>query len=253
VGCYCEGYEVLTAEGVVGKIVIFLVERGVRRLGALSGDRRRKACRSLTKLYFCVQYLDEVTEEFIKTFSDFAASGDAIAVMNALSNHGRQIEFATNNFIDLGTELQGGLEILDPALASCCHALFVGKYDFLSFMSNAIVVDRSTAPPSYLIKVPEGRLELVDMSGMYESAEKAMQAGEKFYWPVSAFDDFEGDFFDMTIGRDNRDVATKLMEMITCQNKILKDARERLRNLIAQRFSVEEVLFQSDSHPHRKV
>ena len=241
----------LIAESIVGKVVSFIVDKTLGKLVALPFDKRRKACRSLTKLYYCVQCLDDVTENFLQTIDSFQVSGNADAVVNDLNNHAHEVELATNMFIDLGYELHGGLELIDPALAQCCHALYVGKFDFLSFMSNAIHWDRSTTRPKIVVKRPLGKMESVDMETMYDLTSKALQAGEKYYWPSTAFDDFTKDFEEISIGFEDEEAAAQLREMIVRQNTALKEAKERLRNLIKESFLIEEVLFQSDSHPYR--
>jgi hypothetical protein len=241
----------LTAEGVIGKVVSFIVDKTMGKLMALPFDKRRKACRSLTKLYYCIQCLDDVTEDFLRTLDDFQQRGDASAVVNALNNHSYDVELATNMFIDLGHELGGGLEIIDPALAHCCHALYIGKFDFLTFMSNSIHWDRSTSPSKIVVKVPLGKMERVDMESMYEEAPAAFRRGDKHYWPSSAFNEFTTDFEDLSISFESEEAATWLRTMVVRQNAILKEAKKRLRQLIKDNFSIDEVLFQSDSHPYR--
>lgn len=241
----------ITAENVVAKIVTFVVEKTIGKLASLPFDKRKKACRALTKLYYCVQSLDDVTGSFLQTFDGFRRSGNAEALVHALNNHTRDVELATNMFIDLSQELDPGLELIDPALARCCHALYMGKFDFLSFMSNSIHWERSGPKPRIVLKRPRGRMELADMENMYKLSKEAIAAGEKHYWPVSAFDEFSQDFEDISVGFEDEAVATELYEMIVQQNRLLKSAKEALRTLIKDSFSIEEVLFQSDSHPYR--
>ena len=241
----------ITAEGIVAKIVSFIVEKTVGKLTSLTFDKRKKACRALTKLYYCVQSLDDVTESFLQTFDDFCESGNGDAFVNALNNHSRDIELATNMFIDLSQELDPGLELIDPALARCCQTIYMGKFDFLSFMSNSIRWDRSATKPKIILKRPRGRMELADMENMYKLSKEAMQAGITHYWPSSALDDFRQDFVDISIGFEDDAAATELHAMILQQNKLLKTAKEHLRTLIKNSFSIEEILFQSDSHPYR--
>lgn len=241
----------ITAEGIVAKIVSFIIEKTVGKITSLTFDKRKKACRVLTKLYYCVQSLDDVTESFLKTFDDFRQSGNADAFVNALNNHSRDIELATNMFIDLSQELDSGLELIDPALARCCHTIYMGKFDFLSFMSNSIRWDRSGKKPKIVLKRPKGLMELADMESMYKLSKEALEAGVKHYWPASTFDDFRQDFDDISIGFEDEATASELHKMILQQNKLLKLAKEHLRTLIKNSFSIEEILFQSDSHPYR--
>lgn len=241
----------LTAESLVGKIVIFIVEKTVGKLVALPFDKKRKACRALTKLYYCIQCLDDVTASFLRSLDSFRESGNAFAVMNSLNNHSYEIELATNMFVDLGHELNGGLELIDPVLAQCCHALYISKGDFLTFMSNSIHWDRSVSPAKIIVKIPQGGMESVNMESMYQQTVDAFRAGKKNYWPCSTFDDFREDFQDISIGWESEEAAAQLREMVLLQNETLKKAKEGLRTLIMNNFSIEEVLFQTDSHPYR--
>jgi hypothetical protein len=241
----------LTAASIVAKVVSFIAEKVMARLAALPFDRRRRACRSLTKLYYCVQSLDDVTERFLQTVNRFRESGNAVAVCNALSTHRRDVELATNMFVDLGDELYAGLEIIDPTLAQCCNSLYISKVDFLSFLSNSIRWERSGSTAQIVVKRPLGRMDAVDMDDLYGQVQSALAAGEKYYWPSSALDDFADDFREVSITFETEDAALQLENMIHSQNVRLKAAKEKLRNLLKDNFSIEEILFQNDSHPYR--
>jgi len=88
---------VITAESVVAKVVTFIVQKTVGKLVSLPFDKRRKACRSLTKLYYCVQSLDDVTEALVGTFEGFRSWGKADALVNALLRHLKQRPDHTNS------------------------------------------------------------------------------------------------------------------------------------------------------------
>jgi hypothetical protein len=118
-------------------------------------------------------------------------------------------------------------------------------------MSNSIRWDRSGKKPNLVLKRPKGRMELADMENMYELSKEAIAAGVKHYWPASTFDDFRQDFDDISVGFEDETAASELHAMILQQNKLLKAAKQQLRILIKNSFSIEEILFQSDSHPYR--
>jgi len=241
------GKKMLTAEGIIGKIVSFIVEKTIGKITDLPFDKRRKACRSLTKLYYSLQTLDEVTGYFQSTLKDFEDSGDATAMVYALNNNSYHVELATNMFIDLGFELQEGLEIIDPALAKCCHLLYISKFDFLSFLSNYIRWEEQGEKRVIRIKKPKGLLDAIDLESVYEDAKRGIESKERFYWPSSALDDFSRDFEDISISFEDDSTAREIREMIESQNKRLKDAKERLRVLLKDNFSIEEILFQTES------
>lgn len=241
----------ITAGTVVEKIAGFIAGKVATHIASLAIDKRRKACRALTKLYFCVSALDEACEDILREFEDFRSNKAAFGLVNALNNHKHEVEHATNMFIDLSYELKAGLQIIDPALAATCHTLYRGKFDFLSFLSNSITWDRQEEKPRILIKAPTGRMDAVDLKTLYQESLVALGAGEKFYWPESSLDDFQDGFETISIGWDDEKTAKTVHKMLAVQKTALTNARESLRSLLAEKFSIHEVLFQADSHPYR--
>lgn len=239
----------ITAESIIGKLVLLIVNKTVGKLVDIPFDKKKRACRSLTKLYFCLQTLDEVTESFFETLEDFSQEGNARAVVNALNNNSYKIEFATNMFIDLSFELYDGLEIIDPALARCCNVLYQSKFDFLHFMSESISWDKESEKPKIHILAPQGKMESTNLEKVYDDATKLMLTKDsKYYFPASALNDFREDFQDISISFEDDETANWLKMMILQQNFKLKEAKEKLRILLKDNFSIEELLFQNNSH-----
>jgi hypothetical protein len=241
----------ITAGTIVGKIAELIVTKSVTRIGSLALGKRRKACRSLTKLYYCVSALDEAADEIIHTFEGFRSGGVAYALVNALNNHMHEVAYATDMFVDLGYELEAGLEIIDPALAITCHTLYRGKYDFLMFMSTSIAWDRTQEKARIVISAPTGAMDAVDLDAVYTQSQLALGRGEKLYWPESALDDFKGGFETVLVEWQDDVTAENVHQMLVRQKAALGEARENLRALLAEKFKIEEILFQSDTHPYR--
>ncbi|MBT2143261.1 MULTISPECIES: hypothetical protein [unclassified Rhodanobacter] len=243
----------ITAGTLAAKIASFIAGKAATHIGSLALDKRRKACRALTKLYFCVSALDEAGADILVTFEGFRSDSNAFSfpLMNALNNHMHEVAHATNMFVDLGYELEAGLRIIDPALAATCHTLYRGKFDFLLFLSNCISWDRQGEKSKIIVKFPTGKLDEVDLEVPYRESQMALGSGEKVYWPESALDDFRAGFEDVSIEWDDENTARRVHEMLVSQKTALEDARERLRRLLSEKFSVHEILFQSDSHPYR--
>jgi hypothetical protein len=154
-------------------------------------------------------------------------------------------------FVDLGHELAASLEIIDPALARCCHLLYGGKFDSLSLLSNSIEWDCTGPVAKIKAKQSLGKLAEVDLEDLSSKTESALAAGVKMYWPTSALDDFADDFEEVSIGFEDDQAAAQLENMIIRQNTRLKEAKEKLRSLIKDSFSIEEILFQPESHSYR--
>jgi len=87
------------------------------------------------------------------------------------------------------------------------------------------------------------------MQDMYDRTSLAFGKGEKFYWPDSAFHEFQEDFQSFYIEWENDQAPRQFLEMLSQQRETLTLARERLRSLLKSSFSVEEILFQTDSPP----
>ena len=241
----------LTAETIVGNIVVLICEKAATSIAKLPFDKRKKACRSLTKLYYSVQALDDATESIFRTASNLRSTttGEAFAVMNAMNNHMHEVALATNMFVDLGGELHAGLEILDPALADCCGALYVSKFDFLSEMSNAIAWDHSGGNGRLIIKMPRRTVETGSLGKSYAAVVAALQRGDKTYWPDTWSPTDEPTEVILTWEDDAG--AAHFLQRLAEHRAVLAQAKEKLRQLLKASFSIEELLFQTDSHPYR--
>ncbi len=241
----------LTAETVIGTVVTFVVKKVATRIVSLTSDKRKKASRSLTKLYYCVQALDDVTESIFHTASSFRSTktGEAYAVMNALNNHMHEVALASNMFIDLGHELHAGLEIIDPALAQCSDALYVSKFDFLTEMSRSLEWNHSGKEGRIIIKMPVRTVESEVLERGYEETLDAYRRGEKVYWPDTWTDSAEPP--EVILTWEDNAAATEFLQRLAEHRKCLVDAKRMLRELLCKSFTVDELLFQTDSHPYR--
>lgn len=239
----------ITSEGIIGKVVTLIVDKSIGKLIDLPLDKRRKACRALTKLYYCIQALDEATDEFYRTYIEFELSGDAVPMVHALNNNSYKFEIASNMFIDLGSELYDGLEIIDPVLAKCCNSLYVLKGGFLAFMSNSIEWDHSGETNKILVKTPPEEMLSVNIQDLYAKADIALKNGDKHYWPSSALDDYHENMKTVAISFDDPETAKDLKEYLDKHCELLKSAKESLRVLLKDNFSIEEILFENDSNP----
>jgi hypothetical protein len=241
----------LTAETIIGKVVTFVAQKAASRIFSLASDKRKKACRALTKLYYCVQALDDVTESIFHTASSFRSTktGEAFAVMNALNNHMHEVALASNMFIDLGHELRAGLEIIDPALAQCCDALYVSKFDFLTEMSRSLEWNRSGKEGRIVIKMPSRTVESEMLERGYAETLEAYQRGEKAYWPDTWAESTEPP--EIILTWEYHAAAAEFLQRLADHRKCLVDAKKMLRELLSKNFTVDELLFQTDSHSYR--
>src|SRR3546814_349739 len=87
----------ITAGTLVAKVAGFIAGKAATHIGSLALDKRRKACRALTKLYFCVSALDEAGADILATFEDFRSDSTAFSfpLVNALNNHMHEVEIGS--------------------------------------------------------------------------------------------------------------------------------------------------------------
>ncbi len=241
----------ITAEGIIGTVVGFIVKTAATQIAKLPFDKRRKACRSLTKLYYAVQALDEVTESIFTTVNEFRSteSGEAYAVINALNNHMHEVALASNMFVDIGYELYSGLEIIDPALAACCDALYISKFDFLSEMSHTVELDRSASERRIVVKMPSRTTDANVLEGGYMQVLDAYRRGDKHYWPDTWVQSEEPQQIVLTW--ENNTAANAFLSRLAEHRVVLVEAKSKLRDLLKSSFKIEELLFQTDTRPYR--
>lgn len=236
----------ITGEGLISKIVTTIISKSATKLASLAVDKRRKACRTLAKLYYALIALDEATNQFLQTFGAFRRTSDVEAFVSTLRSHAHLWEVPSNAFIDLSRELEPGLQIIDPALARCLHFLYSSKGDFLSFLSCSIEFRHEQGVERLFIYRPNKKILATDFENAYQESLGAYKRGETYYWPSGAFDYFH-DFEELDVTVAEERAITELIDMIREHNRLLKQAREALRKLLAENFSIEEILFQPET------
>lgn len=238
----------LTAENIIAKAILIVVSKISEPLVAMATSKRKKAVRVLLKLYYAAQSLDEVTEQLLLEISDLEPRGAASALIKALVREQHQIEIATNAFVDLASELQRGLSVLNPALAQVCAVIYRGKGDFLSFISQSIDINLRGNKAYVTLYYPNLKMLSTDFEGAYSQSQNAIARGETYYWPKGVFDYFQ-DFEEIVISPTEDAAAARLILMIRQHHQLLKQAKVQLRDLLKKSFSVEELLFHNDLSP----
>lgn len=238
----------LTAENIIAKVILVVVSKISESLVAMATSKRKRAVRALLKLYYAVQSLDEVTEQLLHEISDFESRGAAGELIKALVREQNRIEITTNAFVDLASELQRGLSVLDPALSQVCAVIYQGKGDFLSFMSHSIDLNLRGNKAHVTLYYPNLKILSTDFEEAYSQSQNAIARGETYYWPNGVFDYFH-DFEEIVISATDDAAAAKLILMIRQHHQQLKQAKVQLRDLLKRSFSVEELLFHDDLSP----
>ena len=240
----------ITGELFIAKAVTAIAGKTASKLLALPLDKRKQACRALTKLYYAIVSLDEVTDDFLAFAKACSNVSEASALVAAVRSHAHRFEVPSNAFIDLSCELEAGLQIIDPALATSLSFLYHGKADFLSFLSTTVDVQDVAGSTKIVMYKPNEKILGADFERAYQGSLAASNRGETYYWPADAFNYFS-DFEEFDVSAATDDAAKDLLAMIRAHQEQLKLAREALRRLLVASFSIEELLFQPKSAGRR--
>jgi hypothetical protein len=231
----------LTGEGLIGKAITTIVVKIGSKLLALPFDKRRDVAQILTKLYFAIVRLEEVSEQFLDIFDRFSkGTNESEALLTAIRSQSQSIDAASETLAALSDEIYDALLILDPVLANCLNFLKTGKENFLSFLSNSVRLSSQDGRPKLEVEIPNARIMSTDFESIYEFCKQKREMGEKYYWPEGVFDYFN-DFEYVEILFDDPRAAAELTSMIRHQSDLLKEARESLRVLLKNSLTLEEV------------
>ncbi|MDW6004608.1 hypothetical protein [Vibrio mangrovi] len=236
----------LTAEGIIGKLVSFIVYKSVDKIDGLPADERKKACRALTKLYYCIQALDEVTTYFENILKEFENTGDPESIIYAINNNSYHAELATNMFVDISYELKDGLELIDPVLAKSCQMLYYTKFNLLKYLSDFVQLKEESGKPYIQVKKPIAFVDSSDLESLYESVRQAMieQSDDpNLIYSPSLLAKYTHNIDSIRVDFDDAQAITHLLQMVNSYNKNLKESKEHLRVFLRDGFSIEEILF----------
>jgi hypothetical protein len=238
----------LTGEGFIAKTILAIVTKAGEKLLGIPFDKKKKACRVLTKLYYSTVSLDEATDRFLEEFDHFPIPGKANALITIFGWNAHKVSEASSLFLELSHELHAGLKIIDPGLADFCGHLAAGKGSLLGLLSNCSEVSQRDGQPVLNIYRPNERILGTDFEASLKWCEELQAAGVSFYWPQGVFEFFQ-DFEEISITTQDDALALELIELIKNQNALLKQARESLRTVLVANFSIEDILFQPKSRP----
>lgn len=243
----------LTGLGLIGKLVELLASKLLSRQIDLVLDDRKRACRALVELYFCIDGLEDLTRRFVDELGEIRAPADGWRVANAVALHGSTLEALSRRFINIGPELERALSILDPPLADALGQLYAFKYSFLLFMSQSVELKEKNGERNRVLSYlkPSARILTIDMESYYNWAKdhplRELEFDVKLEWPMNMLAqlEFEADFPEVDIELSDLGAVLEFRGILIQHCDVLGLAREKLRELISKNFKLEEVLYVS--------
>ena len=128
--------QLLSGQGLIGKLALFVAEKLISHNLVIALDQKKRACRAFVELYHCLDRLEELNAEFVKTLSYGVEHGGIL--IGDLQILLPAVDGVSQRFLDLGGELYYALDLLDPTLSEAVYQLCAGKGSFLNLVANGI-------------------------------------------------------------------------------------------------------------------
>lgn len=240
----------LTGQGLIGKLVLFVAEKLIGHEIALALDEKKRTCRAFVELYHCLDRLEELNSRFIPLMTDGIEQGgilvgDLLLILPA-------VDGVSQRFLDVRGELHHALTVLDPTLAESVGQLYAAKGSFLFMVAKALRYEE----PAHRNQVveymePDGKILELDMDAYYEWVRSSPKTSNyevaKLEWPQNLlwYDETEAAFHPASLVLTDPGSLERFRKVLTDHGRVLSEARVRIREFVASKFTVEDILYVS--------
>jgi hypothetical protein len=240
----------LTGQGLIGKLALFIAEKLINHKLAISLDEKKRVCRAFVEFYHCLDRLEEVNSRAVGVLNFGVEHGGILIgdlellmpAVNALSQR----------FLETRGELHHAIELIDPALANAVTQIYDAKGSFLLMLSDSVLYKagpRDTASIKYF--APDPRILEIDMVSYANWVEHfsatTAYAKNNLEWPQTLLwsGEFEEGFHPAELLLTDRTSLGQLRTILVGHGTVLSSAREKIREFISSKFSVEDILYVS--------
>ena|SRR5436190_5987193 len=162
------------------------------------------------------------------------------------------VDAVSQRFFDVGGELCYALELLDPTLSKAVSQIYAGKGSFLFLVSHAISYEDSVKDVQ-LVEYPQPNPKIlnIDMNSYYDwvktSGKEWDYEKEKLEWPQNLlrYGEIDVAFRKSQVVLTNGKSLSELRAVLCDHGVVLSSAREKLREFIALKFALEDILYVS--------
>ena len=240
----------LTGQGLIGKLVLFMAEKLISHKLAISLDDRKRACRAFVELYYCLDRLEELNANAVELI-DFGVVhggiliGDLEMLMPAVNT-------VSQRFLEIRGELSHALGLIDPALSDAVTQIYAAKGSFLLMLSDSL---RYKAPAHDTTSVkyyaPDQKILEIDMNSYQEWVEQfsteSVYDKPNLEWPQSLlwYGAFESGFHPAKLLLTDRVSLSQFRTILIDHGAVLSLARAKMREFISNKFTTEDILYVS--------
>ena len=237
----------ISGEALIGKVAIYVAEKIIAKKISLSFDEKKRACRAFVEFYFCLDRLEELNGLFLGMLNSGVENDGICDVEVELLM--RSINSVSQRFIDIGGELHSAIDLVSPEIANAVGGILASKGGFLLVLSRSMCVNKSGSGIEYL--EPEKKILEIDMnlydewlsenSGDYQDNQSYLE------WPQSVllFGEYEEVFHSKELAFNDVESIKRLSKVLEKHGTVLSEAREKIRELISNKFSIEDILYVS--------
>jgi len=221
----------------------------------LIADEHKQVCRVFVELYFCLDRLEDITQDFIIELEKIDASYNCIFLVDLFHKNLRNIETLSQRFFDISFDLYLAIELYSPDLTYAVQHICYGKCSFMDFISNSIRLENQNKSVKYY--KPSTRILKIDIEQYYNWV--AQNQGKKVLpkkheWSIDMLKNmrFKEEFSEEVIEINDIRAIQEFRNILIEHGKVLTSAKEKLREFIIKNFELEDVLYISKKIPHYK-
>jgi hypothetical protein len=234
--------------GLLSKFVELVVGKLIEKRLDLALDEKRRACYSFVELLSILKGFHSIAEGLIEELD--RCDLESWVTINFLSIHGRSVQSLTTRFFALSDDLFLTSDVLDPVLAELFEQVHTFKGSVFYALADSITIPE-TEPRNYSIvyRHPSDRVLAIDMESFYRSLQsfRKEEQDRPWIWPAELTEvaNWEAAFPSVEFKTDDRGGLNGFVNDLKTQAQLLDRAIEKLRPLIKDNFTLDEVLASS--------
>jgi hypothetical protein len=242
----------LMGAGLLSKFVGLVATKLIGKRLDLAFDEKRRACYSFVELYFILQGFASITKGFVAQLEE--PSLEPWMTINLMCKNGRTIQALTTRFFELHEDLLLTLDVLDPTLAAVFDRVHSFKGSIFYAIAESITIpEEEPRNQSILYRRPTERVLAIDMDAYYQTLEsfRGDEGNAPWVWPgeLTELPKYEAAFPSIQFKTDDKEKLVQFAQDLRRQAQLLDTAIDKLRALIKDNFTLDEVLSSSRRLP----
>jgi hypothetical protein len=215
-----------------------------------AGDKRGQACAAISRLYYLLVELRELTRHMADAAQLAVDSGNPEIIAYHFHGIHRRIARLTNDFVETFTMLQDSLEIFAPDVAQALCAVSYSKSNLLWNITQYVVLDGSEASGVRKVQFlkPDERILNLDIGAFVQRLKngEAERRAERFEWPdrLLYYGSTENAFSNEEITFANVEDAERFAALLREHGAVLSTGITALKQYIRETFTIDEVLYE---------